>query len=327
MSIKSSLNNLKSRIYNEAHSSRGRNIMLYLLFVCVAFVFWLLLSLDSEVQRDYDVPLTVENVPDSVTFISLPPTTINVGVTAKGSQLLQYSWGKIPALKLNYSEYVAGSHSWAINSTKLESKVRDYFGNSIIINSVRPDSIRLETTSLPGELMPVIIDAQVSPNIQCIISGPITVDTDSVMVYSARPIPRSFKVVTTEEIVRRDLKDTTYVEIGLVSVEGLRFIPDRVRVTIPVEPLISKRQTVRISSVNVPEGSNIITFPSEVTVSYLVPMSRYNDEYPLKTIVDYNDVTPGGIMIPVRISLLPEYMRDLSLSPDSVEYVIERHEP
>ena len=28
-------------------TTKGRNVLLYLLFVCVAFVFWVLMSLDS----------------------------------------------------------------------------------------------------------------------------------------------------------------------------------------------------------------------------------------------------------------------------------------
>ena len=323
MSVHDKFNSFKLRVYNEAHSARGKNVLLYLMFVVVAFVFWLLLSLDTEVQRDFDVPVVVENVPDSVTFISVPPATINVAVTAKGSQLLQFRWGNTPTLKLNFNDYVAGDNVWAVTSNKLESRVRDCFGNSIIINAVRPDSMRLDFTRIPGEPMALVIDSEVTPNMQCIISGKIRANVDSVMVYSIHPIHEGLVQAITEPIVRRDLKDTTYVEVPLHPIAGYRFIPDRVRVTIPVEPLIAKRQVVRVGSMNLPDDVSIITFPSEVTVSYLVPMSRYNDEYPIDAYVDFDDVLSSSTHLPINFSLLPQYISNISVSPDSVEYVIE----
>ena len=50
-------------------SANGKNILIYLLCVCTAAVFWLFLSLDTEVQRDIDVPIALDNVPDSVIII------------------------------------------------------------------------------------------------------------------------------------------------------------------------------------------------------------------------------------------------------------------
>ena len=60
---------IKRKVTAALHSSRGQNVLLYLLFVAVAFVFWVFLSLDTEVQRDFDVPVELQDVPDSVTII------------------------------------------------------------------------------------------------------------------------------------------------------------------------------------------------------------------------------------------------------------------
>ncbi|MCF0213153.1 MAG: YbbR-like domain-containing protein, partial [Muribaculaceae bacterium] len=35
----------------------------YLMFVFVAFVFWIVLSLDNEVQEEFDIPIEIINVP------------------------------------------------------------------------------------------------------------------------------------------------------------------------------------------------------------------------------------------------------------------------
>ena len=72
-----------------------------------------------------------------------------------------------------------------------------------------------------------------------------------------------------------------------------------------------------------PEGKHLVTFPSKVEVSYLVPMSAFNDEYPLKAFVEYDDVKKPGNKIPVSLSMLPSIYHSVSVSPESVEYIIE----
>ena len=58
-----------------------------------------------------------------------------------------------------------------------------------------------------------------------------------------------------------------------MPMDGMRIIPDRVIVTVPVEPLIVKKKKVRIDVTGLPDGVGLITFPSVAEVSYLVPMS------------------------------------------------------
>ncbi|MCM1110485.1 MAG: hypothetical protein NC336_04705 [Clostridium sp.] len=317
------LSDLKRRISGAVHSSRGKDVLLYLLFVCIAFVFWLLLSLDTEVQRDYDVPLAIENVPDSVTFISTVPPTINVGVQAKGSQLLQYSWGHLGTMKINFEDYVVDDNDWKLPPNKLESRVRDYFGNGVMINSIRPDSLNVVYTTLPGERVKVNIVSDITTNLEYILSGDLTANFDSVFAYSPEQTA-PLSSVETDRIVRRDLKDTTYVEVKLRSVPGVRLIPDRVRVCIPVEALTLKKQEIRIETENVPENCNLLTFPSKVEISYLVPISRFKDNDPVEAYVDYNEIRSGRSHLRVHLSLLPHSMQHVTLSQDSVEYIIDR---
>ena len=76
---------IQAKVTAALKSSRGQNVMLYLLFVAVAFVFWVFLSLDTEVQRDFDVPVELQDVPDSVTVIGQIPPSIGVSVKGKDS--------------------------------------------------------------------------------------------------------------------------------------------------------------------------------------------------------------------------------------------------
>ncbi len=311
-----------------AHSARGKDVLLYLMFVCVAFVFWVLLSLDSEVQRDYDVPVQLEELPDSVTMLGKLPATINVSVQGKGSQFLRYLWGKMPVMKIKFSENVRDHNEFALSRQKIEGRLRDYFGQGVMIASIRPDSVTLNFTSAPGVSLPLHVNAAVSAALGYTVTSEPVANVDSVRAFGINGVPNTLRVVVTEPLNRSQLTDTGRFEVRLKPIEGIRLIPDRVIVTVPVEPLIAKRTKVNLDVINEPAGERLITFPSQVEVSFLVPMSAYSDDFPCHAYVDYDNMRPHRQHLPVRLSTMPSACRNISVSPDSVEYIIERtHQP
>lgn len=319
------LTKIRAAYTKAVRSSKGRSVLTYLLFVCVAFVFWVVLSLDSQVQRDFDVPLVIENVPDSVTIISEVPQKISTVVEAKGSQLLRFLWGSIPTLKLKFPDYAnSDTHTFFVSKGKIDSRLKEYFGQSVELIAACPDSLSLSFTTSPGVRLAVHVNSDFTPEFQYIISGPVKADRDSVTAYAVDGVPRSLTVAETEWVVRTDLKDTCMFEVRLKPIPGVRFIPEKLNITVPVEPLISKRRTVPVEVVNLPEGMGLITFPSSVDVTYLVPMSDYNDDYPVKAYADYNSLDLRKNKIKLTPSLMPELYRNVTLHPDSVEYILEK---
>ncbi|MCM1517442.1 MAG: hypothetical protein NC117_02210 [Pseudoflavonifractor sp.] len=308
------------------HSSRGRDMLLFLVFLVISFVFWLLLTLNNEVQEDIEIPVELTSVPDSVTLISSMPDVINVSVRDKGSSLVRYVWGRVPVMGINFNDYAKDDNRMILNETELNGRVRSFFGNGVQIVSVKPDSINLFYTSSPGRKAAVVVNADVKPNYQYIISGNLMTNVDSVRLFSVDPLPAGLTSVKTMPIVLTDLRDTTTVEVRLVAVAGVRIIPDRISVTVPVEPLISKRQIIPIEVRNIPAGMGMITFPSKIEASYLVPMSSYNEARPdIKAYVDFASTLDGSpAKLPVAVSYHADAYRNLSFTPDSVEYVIER---
>lgn len=313
---------LHRKVQAALHSSRGKDVLLYLLFVAVAFVFWVFLSLDTEVQRDFEMPLEVQDIPDSVTVIGQIPSEIGVSVKGKDSQLLRYMWGKMSPVKFKWNENLA-ENAFLLSHVKLEARLRDYFGSGVQVVSCRPDSVRAAYTTLPGIKVKLNVQADIHPNLQYIISGPIRADVDSVTLYSSIDLPHSLKFVSTEPVVKSELKDTMRYEVKVKPIAGVRIVPDKVIVTVPVEPLISRRRTIKLDVMNLPSDKGLITFPSKVEISYLVPMSAYNDDYPMKAFVDYNDIRPLRKKVPVSLSVIPEIYHNLSFTPDSVEYIVE----
>lgn len=305
-------------------SSKGRDFLIFLLFLAVSYGFWVILALNDDIQQEVRVRLEISNVPSGYTFITEPPEYLTLGVRDKGTVLANYSLSGGKTLKIDYSDMIFDeSRDRVTLSTQiLENRLRTFFDPTTQIVSLRPDSLSLIVTDRTPNPAKVIPDVDVTPASQFVIAGNIKVVPDTVSVYSARHLHVRPRTVSTVKITRTELKDSLTLEVRLQSEPGTRIVPDKVKLTIPVEPLIAKNREIPVHLLHASEDM-VVLFPSFVRVSYLLPMSLYNSENNVVTVTaDFAKRNNGKI--PVEIGSLPAYYRGVELSTDSVEYLVEQ---
>ena len=297
------------------------------MFVFVAFVFWIVLSLDNEVQEEFDIPIEIINVPDSVTIVSPIPAKLNVSVKTKATQLVRF-WGlpEMPKMKINFREFASmRDKKLSLTRVWLDNCLRDYFGPSTVIASCHPDSLKLLFTTAKGRRVPLFIDADVQPNIQSIMSGPIETDVDSVTIYAYGDIPNDIIGAYTEPIVRSGLSDTTYLQVKVKPMSSIKIVPDEVTVMIPIEPLIAQKRTIPVEILNAPRGTDVVAFPSKVEMSYLIGLSNYRRNMHIVAYVDCQNIEQGRTKVKLTLGSIPPYIHNVSLHPDSVEYILQHN--
>ena len=316
---------LISKIHDAVTSARGKEILLFLLFLMISYVFWLLLTLNNEMQEDIEVPVEIAGIPDSVTVISNIPESLKISVRDKGSALMKYKLGGIKPMKINWADYSQAKNKFLLNKADLGAKIRDYISSSSQLVTMLPDSISLSYTTTPGRRVAVKVQADLKPIFGSIINGPLTTNTDSVWLFSVEDLPHNLTHVETLPIVRSSLSDTTEITVAIKPLPGVKIVPEEIVVKVPVEPLIARRQMATVIAKNIPDNISLHTFPSRIEIAYLVPMSEYNSElYDINAYVDYADIannTSGKL--PVTLSLYPESYHSVEAIPDSVEYITE----
>lgn len=324
LSVGKKIGNWFASIGRALRTRRGHNVVLYLICLAVAFLFWIMMSLDEPTERDYRIPLELTNVPDSVVVVGNLPPYLSVVVKGKGTQFVRYDVMGVPMLSIDFRQYTGAGDYISLSRAKLDSKLRELFGQGVSILAVNPDSLYVGYTSGSGFKVPVKIDWDVQTSSHSVISGPIRSSIDSVMVYTVSNLRPNVEFIETEPISLRNISDTTVVNVALKHGAGLRVIPDHVDVTIPVELLVSKKSSLPIRFKNLPENTRVITYPSVIEVSYLVPVRLSNAAISAKAIVDYNLINQTSRLAPVEIESGSGGYRIVSVSQDSVEYVIER---
>lgn len=306
---------------------RGKDALMFLLFLVISVILWSVMSLNDDVQADVRMPLRITHVPDSVTLISPGPENLSVSLTARGTQLLKLSWGDVPTVDVDFRQYRNGSTLFLTN-TDLKSLARSASGGSQV-SLVYPDSLNLPFTTHPGYVMPVVVDYKVTAGPQSALVGRPKLSCDTVRIFLAsnRRMPSNLESVSTEPIRINSLDKTTTEKVRLIAPPGSRLIPDSVDVTFTVEPLIMKSRKVVIEPVNVPDGVRLITFPSQIEVFYMVPMSAYADSHPqFRVLADYRRINRNAPTRNMRLRLIdvPETLQNVHLSADSAEYIIQK---
>lgn len=308
-------------------SREGRNVMVFMVFLAIAAVLWIIMSLNEETQRDLRCSVVITNVPDSMTRISPLPEALNVSVRAKGTELLKYLWKRRPTMNIDYRQYKSGDKI-QFSDASLKAFFRSMVGGGCQILSVTPDTLSLVFTSQPGVKVPVRLNAAITPAPHYILVGKPRAFIDSVMLYSASGNTTRHTSVNTYPVTLSDVRKSQIIRVPIDAPRNTRAIPDSVEVSFEVEPLISKTRKVTVTTLNMPEGMKLITVPQQIEVYYMVPMNVYKKseaEPKFKVVADYNTINPNSDeRVAVTLAYAPKDFINVFLSTDSVDYIIEQ---
>lgn len=315
-----------SAFLNALRSQKGRDVWMFLLFLLVSIILWGVMSLNEEEQQDVRMPVRITHVPDSVVLLSSGPEALNVSLKAKGSMLLKMSAGATPPVNIDFREWRSGDQIY-LNAGELKGVVRQSASGSQV-GAIFPDSISIPFTTHAGVRVPVLADVRVSTGPRSALVGRPRLSTDSVLIYArGGNMPENSDYIRTEPLRLNGLDQAVSRRLKLLAPPGTRAVPDSVDVAFEVEPLIFKTRKVVIEPVNVPDGIKLITFPAQMDVLYMVPMSAYTHTDPrFRVVADYAGIRRDSRSAMIKLQLLdvPANLQNVHLSSDSAEYILER---
>lgn len=307
-------------------SSNFRSALTFLIFVGIAALFWIILTLNDSVESSVMVNVRITNKPDTVTFISDVPKHIHVEVRDKGSNLMRTSWIKHPTVNLNFRVLAEGNQMICSRSDMMVALKEAFGGNATILSS-SVDSLRLVFTRNPGKPVPVMVSVLARAKAGFVVTGSPKSTPPRVLAYGPREILDTLTRVFTKSYVETELDQSRTFSSELRKIKGVRLIPSSVDVSIGVEPLVVKEEVIPVVARNVPSGESLLLFPSRARISYYVPMSKFSEEEkPVRVIADYEDIASHrGERLPLRIEIVEgEQAVNPKLHTDSVEYTLVR---
>ena len=316
-------NRLRDRM-NE--SPRTRSIFLYVGFVVISAVFWSFLTFNRDVQLDIEVPVEM-SLPSNVHLLAKVPDTLTVTVRDRGYRFLSYLFDKSPKLTLRFSDYSDGNSMFKIDQSHLKRAIANVLNKRATIVNVLPEAINVKYTDLPGKKVPIKADIIVEPREDYTQFGVLIQSQDSVLVFSDAKTLNEINEVYTYHVEEKELTDTLRRKISIAPINGAVVEPRAIDIVVPIEKLKLQTRSVKIVVRNAPPGVKMLLFPGDVEVTYRSPVSRIKDDSGITVVVDYNsvDFSSPNNKVKVMIGEVPAAYQDVKFTPDSVEYIIEKH--
>lgn len=308
-------------------SGRTKQVLLYLLFVLISAFMWCFMTLNKDVQKDVTFNFEIVDVPKGVTLIDDLPPTVTITVRDQGTAFLRYELGPMPTIKVKFQDYlekIDNKDYFRMSANQIRNAAKALLNTEATVTGVSPENIKLKYTTLPGRKLPIRWDLDIEPDFQYVQNGEIIHSQDSVTVYSDNETLAELNEVYTYHVTVHDLKQTLRREVTIAPIQGAKVVPRSVYVTIPIEQLMVKRETVKIQVRNQPEDVHIDLFPSVVNVSYLVPQSMYAQDNRVTAVVDFNAIDFRSKKVAVEVGEAPVRFQNVRLSLDSVEYFYEK---
>lgn len=307
-------------------SKKCKETLIFLLFLIISFAFWTVVSLNETSELNFKVPLRYTNVPDKAFITSKLPQNVEIRLRDRGTVLLNYALNRFSPLEINFETYANNKEQISIPASQLITELKKKLVNTTTLMTFAPDTLQIYYTMTEGKKVPVKLVSELNTQPQCVISGAILLSADSVMVYAPQELLNTIIEVSTDSVRAENLSDTLQSTVFLAPVKGAKAVPDKIEITVPVEEMILKTLEVPLTTMSLPSSLKLLTFPAKVKVECMVPMSRFSqlNTDNINLVVDYKKTRQNtNKKLPVEIVSYPDYVLNIQIKPDSVEYILE----
>lgn len=304
----------------------NREFLIFLFFLFLSGAFWLLMALNETYEKEIEIPVQLVEIPKNVVLTSDTTTIVRVTVRDKGFSLMAYLYGnKIRPVQVRFKNYAKKTGVGTITSAELQKLITRQLFNSSNIISLKPDKYEFFYNFGLKKRMPVRLAGKIVPG-QSYYLSKVFFNPDSVEVYASREILDSIKYVNTEPLNVLNLTDTVVKDVALFKIKGVKYVPEKVKISICPDILTEETCDVSIEAVNMPEGKILRTFPSRVTVTFTVGASMFRSITPdrFKVVADYDELMANpSDKCNIYLRSVPHGVRNARLSVNQVDYLIE----
>ena len=308
-------------------AKEGKEWLLLLLSVLVAFIIWLLhsLSLQYSVFFEYNLELTssLEGRARSATSEDV----LIIRGRSEGYYILRQRIGRRKTLRVTApASSMTYRHGdvFSVGCESIKSNIVEALGGSVELEFIVSDSLDFQFPRTASKRVPVAPRTSIVFDGQYMPLGRIELRPDSVDIYGDARLLETVDSVMTETISATGVDGPIQGICPLVPVRRVEFSEDNIFYSMNVVRYIEESMTVPVTPVGVPAGKDLIVLPSSVRMNFrrIVSSTQYSpDDFVLA--VDYDGFinTIDSEMVPELISA-PEGVISWSIEPRYVDCIL-----
>lgn len=281
------LNNLFRMPAGNGMSEPGREkIIVFIISLILALFLWMMVNLSRSYTINVTMPVNLGNLPSEQALTEELPEEVTASVSGEGWKLVSL-YSNPPRIFVDVTS----------DNVDLYDQVQQQLNSmpDIEVESVDPREITPVLERRIEQRVPVQSNVEIAPHRQYGIIGEPVLEPDSVTLTGAESLLEDIEVWPTDSVSFTDVREDIDTEVALVSSPSLVDISEQqVRLQAEVREFTEGEAQVFVQTDNLP-GSQAVSFsPSFVTVTYRVPIDKYNEVRDLETIfaayVDYSEL-------------------------------------
>jgi hypothetical protein len=313
-----------------------RDLLVFLFFLALSFVFWYLNGLSKEVESIIKYPVRYVNPPKDRLLIGSLPPRLDFSVRGPGYSVLKLklSGSRAPVVvdmsKLNY---IIKPESRSYNYYVLTAGLKDGFHKQLRadfeILRILPDTLSFSFDLVSSKMVPVRPDVEVITDKEFFVRGMIEAVPDSVEISGPRAVIDTIDYVLTKHRRFTGVNQSFQKNLHIAGSRDYSVSAKRAIVKVNVEQFTEARLELPVRIINKPDSVEIRLFPDMVNVHLLVAISDYKGifESNISAIIDYAlAFKDGSDKLSVVITNVPSYANTVRYSPQELDYIIEKRD-
>jgi len=305
-----------------------RKVKVFVVLLVSSFVAWLISQLSEIYTERITFELEFTNVPDSLMLMSASSNEVRLTVRGSGWQFLgsRFSSGQ---LSIDLGEVVNSNSKYYLREQNYRDQVASALPEAMSIVQMDTDTIFFDFSRLIDKKIPVEPDLKLQLAQNYLLEGEIEVIPDSIVVRGPAQELDTLMQVFTERIELTDVSENlerTLKLIRPVSLANTRFEIEEVKVKADVFRFSEKILDVPVEVVNLPEETQVRTFPNSVEVLCKARLDQLKELSPsdFRVVADLQEVQENSTFLPIRLVQKPEDVPNAQLLQVQVEFILKR---
>ena len=319
-----SVRNILKAVRNFLFSGLNKEFLIFLFFLALSGAFWLLMTLNETMEREFKIPMRLSGVPRNAVITGELPDTVRVTVRDKGFTLVTYDFRPLVFRFSNYADEDEGKGMIPLADVQ-KQVLSQMYGSSKLLQ-VKPGAFDFYFTYGTSKKVPVVFRGKITTNKSYYLAH-TEFYPSIVTVYANKQQLDKLQTVEIEPFNYRNLQDTIRQAVKIRKIRGVKIVPPTVRLSVYPDVLTEEAIEVPITAINMPPGMVLRTFPSKVTVRFTIGASLFRTIKPnlFKVVVDYEELAANpSDKCTLQLRSVPRSVSKASLEIDRVDYLLEQ---
>jgi len=305
-----------------------RKVKVFVILLFCSFLAWFVSKLSDTHTDRATFELVYNNIPDSLFFLGASKD--NLTITAKGSGW-QFLGSRFATRKISIDldEMSNRGNKYFLAEPVYRKQIESKLPDAMTILQMDQDTLFFDFTRMISKKIPVRADVTIDLAQNYLMDGDLQLSPDSVVLRGPLQEIDTIKEARTETVVLSDVTDSFERTLQLMQPSDLVhavYENQSVTLSATVFRFSEKIFEIPVEVANLPEGTQIRTFPNTVEVLCKATVERLKEIVPsdFRIVADLADIKEDSPFLPLYLIQQPDSVPSVQMRQSQVEFILKR---